>query len=85
MASVDNIEDNTAFAAKNQAKFPIISDANKTVAKAYGVMSVLGFAKRWTYYIDPQGLVVMIDKDINPATAGRDIVKNLGTLGVEKR
>ena len=77
MASVDSIEDNTLFAKKNDAEFPILSDADKSVAEAYGVLSPKGYARRWTFYIDANAVIVKIDKEVNPITAGQDIVDNL--------
>ena len=81
MASTDSVEDNTSFANKNGATFPILSDPSKDTVKAYGAMMPIGFAKRWTFYIDPEGVVARIDKDVNPATAGADLVRNLKELG----
>ena len=81
MASVDDIETNTAFAKKNNASFPVLSDAGKNVALAYEVMSPLGFSKRWTYYIGTDGEILKIDKDITPLSAGEDIANNLEALG----
>lgn len=82
MASVDSLEDNTGFARKNDASFPILADPSKATARAYGVLGGHGFANRWTYYIDPQGVIVKIDKDVNPRTAGEQLVANLRALGV---
>ncbi len=82
MASVDSLEDNTAFAEKNDATFPILADPTKDTARAYGVLSAMGFAKRWTFYIDPQGQILKIDRDVNPRTAGENLVTNLQALGV---
>ncbi len=84
MASVDSIEDNTGFAEKNQATFPILADPSKETAQAYGVLGGHGYANRWTYYIDPQGVIVKIDKNVNPMTAGESLVANLEALGVPK-
>ncbi len=82
MASVDSIEDNTGFAQKNAATFPILADPTKGTAQAYGVLAAAGYAKRWTFYIDPDGVIVMIDKDVDPRTAGEGLVANLVALGV---
>ena len=82
MASVDSLEDNTGFANKNNANFPILADVTKTMSQSYGVLHAAGFAQRWTYYIDPEGIVIRIDKDTNPATAGADLVTSLKALGV---
>ena len=84
MASVDSTEDNRGFAEKNEASFPILSDPGKEMCNAYGVLSGGGYAKRWTFYIDTEGVIQKIDKDVNPRTAGADLVKNLEALNVPK-
>lgn len=80
MASVDSLESVTAFAEKNAANFPILSDASKDAARAFGVLSAMGFAKRWTFYIDTGGKIAYIDKRVSPSTAGADLAANLGRL-----
>jgi peroxiredoxin Q/BCP len=90
MISVDTPEDNKAFALKEHADFPMLSNPDKKVAFAYQVISPdtppeRQFAKRWTYYIDPAGKIAFIDKAVKPATSGQDIVAKLGELNVPKR
>ena len=85
MASVDKPEDNKGFAEKNEATFPILSDPDKTMTAAYGVLSDRGFARRWTYYIDQNGIIQKIDREVNPRTAGEGLVANLEVLGVPRR
>ena len=85
MASVDSIEDNTAFAQKYSADFPILSDETKEVAKAYRVMSAFGFPNRHTFYISADGRVLAVDRKVNADTAAEDIVAMLEQLDVEKR
>jgi thioredoxin-dependent peroxiredoxin len=85
MASVDPIEDNTRFAAEQNADFPLLSDPTKEVATAYGVLSERGFASRWTFYIDKDGRVAAIDKAVKPATSAEDMAAKLGELGVATR
>lgn len=84
MASTDSEEDNRGFAEKNDASFPILSDPAKETARAYGVLSAMGFANRWTFYIDAEGVVEKIDKDVNPRTAGADLVSHLEALNVPR-
>ena len=55
MASTDPIADNTGFAVREHADFPILSDPKKEVAGKYGVLGLVGFASRWTYYIGKDG------------------------------
>lgn len=82
MASTDSLEDNTAFATKNDASFPILADTERSVSAAYGVLGGGGFASRTTFYIDPDGRIARIDRDVNPRTAGADLVADLEALGV---
>jgi peroxiredoxin Q/BCP len=84
MASIDKIDETTAFAKKNAATFPILSDADKTAATASGVLGTHGYASRWTFYIDPRGRVVHIDKEVSALRAGADIVATLERLGVNR-
>ena len=86
MASVDSPEDNRGFAEKNEASFPILSDPERTMAEAYGVLTGPGgYAKRWTFYIDESGVLREIDKNVRPASAGQDIAANLERLGFPKK
>src|SRR5688572_9948703 len=77
MASVDTLEDNTRFAQSEKADFPMLSDADKSVATRYGVLAARGFANRWTFYIDKDGRVAHIDRAVNPETSAEDIIARL--------
>ena len=85
MASTDSIEDNTAFAKKNEATFPILADPGRGMCEAYGVLSMMGYARRRTFYIDIDGIIRLIDSHVSPRTAGEDLVRNLEKLGFPKR
>ena len=86
MVSVDTLADNTAFAKKENADFPILADPTKETARKYGVLRDLGalgeVANRWTFYIGPDGKILNIDKKVNPAQSGADIVANLKNFKV---
>jgi peroxiredoxin Q/BCP len=88
MISVDKLEDNIAFAKKEEADFPMLADTSKETAKKYGVLgdySRFGLgevANRWTFYIGPDGKIVDIDRKVNPANSGADIAAHLKTLNV---
>jgi peroxiredoxin Q/BCP len=76
---------NKKFAESLSADYPILSDPEKKVAEAYGVlMPGVGLAKRWTFYIGPDGRIRYIDKSVNVDTAGNDVAARLATLGVPK-
>jgi peroxiredoxin Q/BCP len=84
-ASVDTPDDNRKFGESLGVDYPILSDPTKSVAKAYGVLNEQrGFANRWTFYIDKDGILREIDKKVNAAQAAPDVaakVKQLGLAG----
>ncbi len=85
MISVDPPEVNKAFADQEKADFPMLSDPSKQAATNYGVLSPAGLARRWTFYIGPDGKIQAIDKAVSTGTAGADIVAKLKELGVKSR
>ena len=60
--------------------YPILSDPDKEVARAYGVLGPSGFASRWTFYIGADGRILDIDKKVSAASHGRDVVAKLTDL-----
>lgn len=84
MASVDPLSKNTGFAAETGADFPLLSDEDKSVARAYGVLHPLGYARRHTIYIGKDGRVLRIDTEVRPATSAEDMAATLRELGVER-
>ena len=86
MVSLDDAEKNREFAESLGAKHVLLSDPTGEVAKAYGVAGFGGlFAKRWTFYIDHEGVIRKIDKNVSTATAGQDIARTLAALATPKR
>ena len=85
-ASTDTPEKNTKFAESLNADFPILSDAEGTIAQAYGVLiPVVGVASRWTFYVGKDGRILDIDKAVKAATHGEAVAKRLEELGVAPR
>jgi peroxiredoxin Q/BCP len=86
MVSVDDAETNKKFAAEHEADFPILSDPEKGVAKAYGVLGPSGLANRWTFYIGRDGKILYIEKTggaTQTANAGDTLVKKLEELAAK--
>jgi len=64
----------------------MLADPDQQAAEPYGVlMPVVGYAKRWTFYIGKDGKVLFIDKDVKVDTAGADIAAKLAELGVARK
>ena len=86
MVSLDDPEKNKAFADSLDAKLVLLSDPTGVSARAYGVHALGGlYARRWTFYIDREGVLRAIDKEVRVDSAGQDIAKKLGELGFPKR
>jgi peroxiredoxin Q/BCP len=88
MASVDPVEGekgNKAFAASENADFPLLGDPTKETATAYGVLSPDGgYAQRWTFYIGKDGRIAAIDKAVKVATSAEDMLARLDELKVAR-
>jgi thioredoxin-dependent peroxiredoxin len=83
-ASVDKPEDNKKFSEQLDLDYPILSDPDKTAAEAYGVVNpARGFANRWTFYIDKDGVIKEIDKKVNVNSAAEDVIAKVKELGLE--
>ena len=83
MVSLDDAEKNKDFAESVGANFVLLSDPKKENAERYGVLAFGGlYAKRVTFYIDALGVIQYIDRDVETATHGEDIVEKLKELGL---
>ncbi len=64
--SVDSAETQAAFAEKCGSRFPMVGDRSKEVARKYGVLGLLGWAKRVTFLVDPEGRVRDVVEGMSP-------------------
>src|SRR5690625_798551 len=76
MASVDPLEQNKGFAAETGADFPLLSDEDKSVAKAYGVLPSGGYSTRHTISIDNDSQLSKVDTQNNPETSAAHKIAN---------
>lgn len=82
MVSLDSAERNRAFAESMGAGFVLLSDPSGTTAERYGVLALGGlYARRITHYIDADGRIAYIDRDVSPDRHGPDVVARLEALG----
>ena len=85
MISTDTLEDNTKFAQMHEADYPILSDVTKEIGAKYGVLGATGMARRWTFYIGPDGKILHIDTAVKTASSGPDMVAKLADLKIAKK
>lgn len=81
-ASFDNPTDNAAFKASVAFPFPLLSDEDKAVGTAYGVLRDPGekfadFPKRLSFLIDPEGIVRRVYEVDDPAGHAAAVLTDL--------
>lgn len=82
--SKDTVASHAKFQSKHKLTFPLLSDGDGSVCKAYGVIkekSLLGQTftgiSRDTFLIDPKGNVVKEYRGVNPLTHVANIKKDI--------
>ena len=78
--SVQDVASKKAFAEKHSLPFSVLADTDKSVAKAYGVLSIVGYARRETFVIDPQGRVAKHYADVDPKEHSQQLLVDLQGL-----
>lgn len=79
-ANVDRPDTNREFADALGLGYPILSDVDGRVARAYGVMGMGAFPSRWTFFVGEDGRIKAIDRNVRVLSHGRDVVTRLGEL-----
>jgi peroxiredoxin Q/BCP len=75
----DSVESHKKFAEKYQLPFTLLSDPKKEVIKLYGADGTL-FTKRISYLVGPNGMINKVYPDVDPATHGTEILKDIYAL-----
>jgi len=85
--SLDDVASHAGFAKEHSVPFPLLSDADKSVARSYGVLSSkLGFeyARRDTFLIDPSGKLARHYENVDPQQNVKQVLADLATLQTAK-
>ena len=75
--SIDTIDSQMKFVKDYNVPYLHLSDTEKNVCKTYAGLNIAGLAKRSTFVIDKQGIVIIIFRDIDVKQHGRQIVESL--------
>jgi peptide-methionine (R)-S-oxide reductase len=81
-ASYDSVESHKKFIANHHLPFPLISDSDKSVAKAFGVGGML-FATRSTFIIGHDGTILYANPSVNPKTHSQEVRDVLAKLPIQ--
>jgi peroxiredoxin Q/BCP len=80
--SVDSVHSHKKFVEKYQLPFQLLSDAEKSVSKAYGVLNEKGNAKRVTFIIDKQGIIRQVFPNVKVDGHWEEVRRSLEALNV---
>jgi peroxiredoxin Q/BCP len=82
--STDDLNTQRKFKEKYALPFELVADSDKRVVKAYDVSGMLGFAKRRTFIIDPDGIIRHIIEDVDTGKHAEQVRQILETLRAKK-
>jgi len=83
--STDTLDLQRQFCEKEKLNFPVLADADKKIAREYGVLGPRGFAQRATFVIDKQGIVRKIYPSANAATNPEEVLTYVKEHLAEKK
>jgi len=75
--SVDPVEAQRRFAEACAVPFPLVADADRAIARQYGVLGVFGVAKRVTFWIGPDGRIEEVIAGLLPGPHVRAVLDRL--------
>ncbi len=81
--SLDDVESHKAFAENHGLPFPLLADVEGEVSTAYGVktrMFGMTVAKRQTFIIGPDGIIMMHYEKVKPAEHSKQVLADLEEL-----
>lgn len=85
-ASCDSAATNKNFAKALDLDYAVLSDPDKSVATAYGVVHEgRAYPERWTFVIDSEGAILDIITDVDAGAHGAQLAARLEMLEIPKR
>lgn len=81
--SLDDVQSHAEFAQKYKVPFRLLSDADSSVAKSYGVLTArlgVNYARRETFLIDPEGRIAKRYVDVDPKENSKQVLADLAAL-----
>ena len=73
--SVDTLDDQMKFTEKEKLTTPLFADPEKKATAAFGALGPKGYANRYTYVIDKEGVVRKIYTAVKPDTHPEEVLK----------
>ena len=79
--SLDSVESHKLFAEKYNLPFSLLADETGEVSELYdSLRKLLGYAKRNTFIVDPEGNIAKIYLSVDPKTHSQMVLSDLESL-----
>ena len=79
--SLDSVESHKLFAEKYNLPFSLLADGTGEVSELYdSLRNLLGYAKRNTFIVDPEGNIAKIYLSVDPKTHSQMVLSDLESL-----
>ena len=78
--SLDGPESHRKFRQKHNLNFPLLTDEGGRAAKALGVLGFLGYPKRVTFLLTPDGEIAKTYPEVSPKTHADEILRDAASL-----
>jgi thioredoxin-dependent peroxiredoxin len=86
--SVDDVASHKSFAEKHGLPFALLADADKAVAKRYGVLrnyGIMEVARRDTFLVDPQGRIAKHYESVKPDGHSQVVLDDIKALKAQPK
>ncbi|GIW46568.1 MAG: peroxiredoxin [Deltaproteobacteria bacterium] len=80
--SVDSVRSHENFRDRFNLNFPLLSDTDRKIVRAYGVESESGTAKRVTFLIDRSGVIRYIWHKVDTSHHADEVLEKVRELGL---
>ena len=85
-ASCDSAATNRRFARALDLDYPVLSDPDKAIATAYGVVHEgRAYPERWTFIIGVDGKILDVMTDVDAGSHGSQLAARLEEIGFPRR
>jgi peroxiredoxin Q/BCP len=78
--SADSVVSHAKFKEKYSLPFTLLSDEQAGIIRLYGALGNNNRAERISYLIDPEGVIVSVYADVNPATHASQVLEDVRNI-----
>jgi peroxiredoxin Q/BCP len=79
--SSDDVASHARFAREHRLVFPLLADEGGAIARSYGVRRTFGLDARVTFVLGPDGRVVRVFANVDPAIHANEVIEVLRAIG----